>query len=134
MIRYYMPDHHRLPEVGELCTPYDIMAVCRYFGWRDLEKRISDKVDKLADFVSDGCSHWPDEWRGKNFTRCCIKHDIEYWVGGSSDERFIADCELAICVTKITGHKMAETMLIGVRAGGSAFWNEPYSWGFGLNG
>ena len=126
-----MENHNRLPKVGERCTHEDIIKVCKFFGWRDLAERIEREKDHLDDFVSDGCSMWPDEFRGKDYHKCCVAHDIEYWVGGTEDERFRADCRLAICVSRVAGHEMATIMLAGVRAGGGSHWHKSYSWGFG---
>ena len=126
-----MKSHNRLPKIGECCTPDDIIQVCKYFGWRDLAARIEREKAHLDDFVSDGCSMWPDEWKGKDFHKCCVIHDMEYWVGGSEEERFIADCRLAICVCRIAGVEMARVMLTGVEIGGGSHWHKSYSWGFG---
>ena len=128
-----MNEHNRLPKVGERCTPQDILKVCTFFGYRDLARRIEEHLDVLDNFVSDGCSMWPDERRGKDYRRCCIVHDMEYWVGGSQDDKFRADCRLAICVSRHAGYKVAEAMFMGVRAGGTIgdFFRTGWRWGYG---
>ena len=79
------------------------------------------------EFISDGCSWWPDgEW-----VRCCVTHDVIYWVGGSSEERKKADREMNRCVSN-TGHPiMGKVMYYGVRMGGVYWLPTPYRWGFG---
>jgi len=88
----------------------------------------------LRPFFSDGCSLFPDGtakdralWCG-----CCFTHDIAYWRGGTAQERQKADSVLRDCVLERTkDKKLAEAMLLGVRAGGhpvSVMW---YRWGYG---
>lgn len=78
-------------------------------------------------FKSDGCSCWPDyEWLD-----CCVKHDAIYWMGGTREERKIADINLQQCVSQ-KGHRIiGKIMYYGVRAGGVYWLPTPYRWGFG---
>jgi hypothetical protein len=88
----------------------------------------------LAAFTSDGCTLFPDgtfKVRDK-WCRCCEKHDLAYWQGGSSDEREEADSALRDCVLTQTGNEiLAETMYLGVRAVGNAAFPTWYRWGYG---
>ena len=86
----------------------------------------------LSDFRTDGCSLFPDRAEGKDWCLCCVRHDVAYWRGGSSDERLAADRELRACVARSTGSDaLARTMFAGVRAGGSPWLPTSWRWGFG---
>ena len=88
----------------------------------------------LKDFISDGCSLFPDGTimdRAK-WCACCLRHDIAYWRGGTEQERRTADEALRSCVLERTGDKaLAETMYLGVRAGGHPVFPAWYRWGYG---
>lgn len=88
----------------------------------------------LKDFTSDGCSLFPDGTisdRAK-WCECCLRHDIAYWRGGSEAERRKSDEELRSCVLKRTGDEtLAETMYLGVRAGGHPVFPAWYRWAYG---
>ena len=88
----------------------------------------------LAPFTSDGCSLFPDGTltdRNK-WCDCCQEHDLTYWQGGSADERQQADLTLRDCVQERTGNPaLAETMYLGVRAGGHPAFPTWYRWGYG---
>ena len=80
-----------------------------------------------ADFVSDGCSFFPDG----NYRACCVEHDKTYYFGGTKQERKDADRLLRDCV-RAKGHRfLAPAMYLGVRIGGVAFLPTPFRWGFG---
>jgi hypothetical protein len=88
----------------------------------------------LKDFTSDGCSLFPDGTIGdrEKWCECCLQHDIAYWRGGAEQERKTADEALRACVLKRTGDKaLAETMYLGVRAGGHPVFPTWYRWGYG---
>lgn len=88
----------------------------------------------LRDFTSDGCSLFPNGTI-KDRTKwcdCCLQHDIAYWRGGTEAERKKADEALQDCVidrTKDTA--LAETMYLGVRAGGHPAFPAWYRWAYG---
>jgi protein tyrosine phosphatase (PTP) superfamily phosphohydrolase (DUF442 family) len=88
----------------------------------------------LRSFASDGCSLFPDgtiKDRTK-WCACCLSHDIAYWQGGTADERKKADEALRDCVLDRTNDKgLAETMYLGVRAGGHPAFPVGYRWGYG---
>ena len=78
-------------------------------------------------FKSDGCSCWPDgDW-----VDCCVKHDLIYWMGGTREERKIADLELKKCISEKGYPVIARIMYIGVRIGGVWWLPTPFRWGFG---
>ncbi len=86
------------------------------------------------EFWSDGCSLFPDGTI-KDRTKwcdCCLSHDMVYWQGGTAEERLKADEALRDCVLERTGDKaLAETMYLGVRAGGHPAFPAWYRWAYG---
>jgi len=79
------------------------------------------------EFTTDGCSVWPDSsWR-----TCCIKHDLSYWCGGTSEQRKAADARLRQCVQERSRSFNAHTMYFGVRLGGWRWMPFPWRWGYG---
>ncbi|MDW7774042.1 MAG: hypothetical protein SCH71_14240 [Desulfobulbaceae bacterium] len=79
------------------------------------------------EFRSDGCSLWPDyDW-----LKCCVEHDVVYWLGGTREERKEADRTLEKCVGE-KGHPfIGKIMYYGVQAGGVYWLPTPFRWGFG---
>jgi hypothetical protein len=78
-------------------------------------------------FTTDGCSMWPDD----RWVQCCVEHDLDYWCGGSSDDRKRADAGLRQCVGADSGAFMGWMMYWGVRAGGVAWMPFPWRWAYG---
>ena len=94
-----------------------------FFGQNSPERVMPD------DFVSDGCSMFPDG----DYRDCCVVHDKAYYFGGTRSERLAADNKLYQCV-RSKGHKyIAPTMWLGVRLGGVSFLPTTFRWGFGNN-
>ena len=88
----------------------------------------------LSDFRSDGCSLFPDRSLidEEDWCDCCFEHDIAYWMGGTEEERLVADIALRECVLEKTGNaELAELMYEGVRIGGSPYFYNWYRWGYG---
>ena len=84
-------------------------------------------------FTTDGCSHYPDgsiggdnEWR-----ECCLIHDMEYWCGGTRDERRKSDENLKQCVAKKGFPEQGKIMRWGTTIGGSPAYPFPWRWGYG---
>ena len=94
----------------------------------------AEDMPSLRAFTSDGCSLFPDGTvadRAK-WCDCCFEHDLAYWQGGAEEERKAADAALRDCVRERTGDKaLAETMRLGVRAGGHPAFPTWYRWGYG---
>jgi len=90
-------------------------------------------ADKLKPFTSDGCSAFPNGTfnQQKLWLNCCIRHDYDYWQGGSYKQRIIADKALKQCVAKVGKPKIASLMLAGVRVGGTPFLPTEFRWGYG---
>jgi hypothetical protein len=91
------------------------------------------KGNVLTPFVTDGCSLWidgtpsqPGLWR-----HCCVLHDKAYWIGGTAQERRLADQALQTCVSDLGGQLMGNYMYSLVIPGGHPYWLMPYRWGYG---
>ncbi len=89
----------------------------------------------LQPFTTDGCSRYsngpkenPTEW-----LHCCVQHDAAYWLGGTKEERKIADTELYECVAATGNTADARIMYTGTRAGGGPLRYTTYRWGYGWN-
>jgi len=69
---------------------------------------------------------------GGDWCTCCVEHDIAYWQGGTKEQRDSADECLRECVYAETlNNWLADAMLQGVKAGGSAYFPVWYRWGYG---
>ncbi len=94
------------------------------------KKPVSVTQTVPADFVSDGCSKFPDG----DYADCCVEHDKSYYFGGSWKQRWRADKKLFKCVAAKKGfeHKfIAPVMWAGVRVFGVACLPTSFRWGFG---
>ncbi len=88
----------------------------------------------LRGFSSDGCSLFPDGTIKDHakWCDCCLTHDIAYWQGGTAEDRKKVDEALRDCVFERTKDKsLAETMYVGVRAGGHPAFPTWYRWAYG---
>jgi hypothetical protein len=88
----------------------------------------------LRPFTSDGCSLFPDRSPiGKSdWCACCLAHDMTYWRGGTEQERKLADEQFHACLLAATGDRLlADSMLAGVRVGGTPHIPTPFRWGYG---
>src|SRR5687768_9436221 len=57
------------------------------------------RVAPPTGFVGDGCTLFPDG----NYRECCYKHDIDYFRGGTGEERRASDKRLYRCVRSKKG-------------------------------
>ncbi len=82
-------------------------------------------------FLTDGCTGWSDDV----IHECCIVHDMEYWCGGSREDRRQADSRLHECVEAVYGEWpgpiLGWIMEVGVTAGGSPTLPLYWRWGYG---
>lgn len=88
----------------------------------------------LVPFTSDGCSLFPDGTFKEPglWCDCCQKHDLSYWQGGNAEERNQTDARLRDCVlAKTNDQLLAESIYLGVRAGGHPAFPTWYRWGYG---
>jgi len=132
-----------LPPKGEIVSIDTIELICAEYKLFDLWAKIKADPPETP-FKSDGCSWWPDNWKSKtgdmvSVYKHCFLHDLAYWCGNPEKDnieeqvdRFVADANLVIGVVKDTGRvELGELMWKGVRLGGCAGLNLPFSWGFG---
>ena len=82
-------------------------------------------------FTTDGCTFCPDNLFGKDVSRVCIEHDMQYWRGGSREERKMADIKLRDGVNKII-YPLGYFMYLAVRAFGHPKVPGPWRWGYGF--
>ena len=62
--------------------------------------------------MPDYCTSWPDRLFGKDWSHCCLAHDVAYSLPGS---QFEDDIELMRCVAEATGWwPLAAAMFLGV--------------------
>lgn len=82
-------------------------------------------------FFTDGCTAWPD----KVVHQCCVVHDMDYWCGGSREDRKLADSRLRECAEAIYGEEsgpfLGWMLEAGATAGGSPHLRTSWRWGFG---
>jgi len=90
-------------------------------------------ADTLKPFVSDGCSAFPDGTLEQKelWLACCQQHDLEYWQGGTYQERLASDQALKACVANVGEPEIALLMLAGVRVGGTPYLPTRFRWGYG---
>ena len=105
-----------------VCLFVLIISGCQYQG-----------PESLWPFTTDGCSNFPDGslYHKKLWLNCCVAHDLQYWSGGTYEERLQADEELLACVKSVGEPAIANMMLAGVRVGGSPWWPTRFRWGYG---
>jgi hypothetical protein len=87
----------------------------------------------IKPFTTDGCSMFPEgtEKQKDLWLTCCINHDLDYWKGGTSEERLRADQELKACVAQTGEPEIARLMHAGVRVGGTPYVPTKFRWGYG---
>lgn len=82
-------------------------------------------------FTTDGCTGWSD----KVVHQCCVVHDMDYWCGGSREDRRETDSRLRQCAEAAYGRDsgpfLGWMMEAGVTAGGSPNLKTPWRWGYG---
>ena len=82
------------PQIGDMVTTEQALALCRDFGLDYLVERIECDPDKYKEWEFDGCSGLPDELMGlftgcdwKDITfKCCLPHDLGYGYGEPGNE------------------------------------------------
>ena len=129
--------------VGGVCTVLGLLLglVVGMVTWAGATEKAAEANDAFAlqPFRSDGCSLFPDGNLEFNdnlelnelWLECCLAHDVAYWVGGTYEEREAADEALRECVAGVGEPEIAVMMLMGVRVGGSPYFDTPFRWGYG---
>lgn len=95
------------------------------------------ETPQLRPFFTDGCSSSPDRWpwqsQKESWYHCCVQHDIDYWMGGSRQERSESDERLKTCIYKSGSPYAALFFRTGVNIFGSAHSPLTFRWGYGWN-
>lgn len=124
----------QFPPINTEVPPEKVKEVCLAFGLQALWDQIEADYPAKP-FVSDGASCFPDKIGDVDLYPAAFLHDLKYWSGhkGDTKARFLADLELARDVVVLCGGSiaLAETMLTGVRIGGSDDLPTPWAWGYG---
>ena len=90
-------------------------------------------ADTLKPFTSDGCSSFPDGTLEQKslWLACCQSHDLDYWQGGTYQQRLTSDKALKQCVERVGEPEIGALMLAGVRVGGTPYFPTSFRWGYG---
>ena len=94
---------------------------------------ISAFSNVLNSFDTDGCTIVPDGTFSNptKWNKCCLRHDVAYWKGGTRSERKVADKLFRSCLEDFGTHSIAFLYYYGVRVGGSPYSRQWFSWGYG---
>lgn len=95
----------------------------------------------LRAFVSDGCSLSPNSFFKVNFAQCCLEHDLAYWLGGTKEQKNLADSQFKMCLQNKLNNdysgkvpmRVSETYFLGVQVGGVPYLPNSFRWGYGWN-
>jgi hypothetical protein len=125
-----------IPPINTPWTEHDIYRACDYWNRPDLWQTYLERKDLMRKpFVSDGPSGgFPRYWKGHDlYKTVAAPHDLAYWLGGSPEQKYIADCYLAINAVQTTQDILCgEVMRDGVTIGGEkSILHFPYEWGYG---
>ena len=91
---------------------------------------------QLKEFSTDNCSMFPEGTFDNQtlWKKCCLEHDVMYWMGGTKIDKKIADLQLRACVEREGEAFIGWLMENGVRFGGQPLLNAPWKWGYGWEG
>lgn len=81
----------------------------------------------LRAFATDGCSLFPDG----EVCACCVAHDMDYWRGGTAEQRRSADAALRDCVAARSKGLLPRLMYRAVRLGGTPWLPTGFRWAYG---
>nr|BDT27001.1 hypothetical protein BHI3_04670 [Bacteriovorax sp. HI3] len=93
-----------------------------------------EEENRLNPFESDGCSMVPDSepFSNNDWLNCCIPHDINYWKGGTAEEKEKTDMAFKACLEKNKMGKWLSTIFYyGVSLGGTPKIKTTWRWGYG---
>lgn len=87
----------------------------------------------IESFSTDGCSAFIDghqtgsrtEWR-----HCCVIHDVDYWMGGTKQQKKQSDKELNTCVSEVVNPAFGAIIELAVSIAGKP-GSLPWRWGYG---
>lgn len=100
---------------------------------RVVANSMTDLLDKLPEnsFTTDGCSLWLNSFFGNDFTDICVAHDMEYWKGGSKEDRKNSDRLFRESINEKV-FIMGDIMYFAVRVFGHPVVPAPWRWGYGF--
>lgn len=91
--------------------------------------------NELRPFTTEGCTYIPDAFPFVDLEPlgpCCLKHDIQYWLGGTYEEKLDADQELGQCAERIGYPKLfGFALYFGPHQVGPWIPAKYWRWGFG---
>lgn len=76
--------------------------------------------------VDEGPPEDPNAW-----CHCCVAHDLNYWKGGTAEEKERADQEFKRCIAAAGYPDRARVMYNAVRIWGGAYLPAVWRWGYG---
>ena len=123
-----------LPPKNTPITSTELIEYCIKFG--GLEKEIQSLLESppKKPFVFDGASCYP-EWANEilNLDEMAFRHDVKYYIGGTSKQRLIADAYMIIDAIELCGCTIEQAMFLFnmVRIGGSEKFDTSWKWGNG---
>lgn len=65
-------------------------------------------------FNSDGCTGFPDVWRGVDLTQCCNAHDLAWYQSPDVLGWIVSNAQLSICFTQIGVFELAIPAFVAV--------------------
>lgn len=76
-------------------------------------------ASSISPFETDYCTNYPEGTKTEPelWKHCCLKHDLDFWVGGTKKERLAADLEFRSCIEKTGSPYQARMMYLAVRLG-----------------
>ena len=82
------------------------------------------QVQYIQPFKTDLCTHYPNTTDGilRPYTKCCLMHDVEYYLGGTKKDRKNADKNLRDCFRTMGYNLRSRVVFSGVRIFGKHYW------------
>ena len=76
-------------------------------------------ASQLKPFKTDYCTNYPEGRRSEPdlWKHCCLIHDMNFWAGGSKQDRYNSDWDLRRCVEETGAYHQARLIYYAVRAG-----------------
>ncbi len=116
----------------------NLSALSGFIAGPQVGKYLQSGTDKfLRPFTSDGCSLSPDGLplteKSQAWVQCCVVHDTHYWMGGTAEQRELADNELGQCIARKGFKETGKSFAIAVKYFGGPDSSQTFRWGYGWN-